>query len=317
MDCVLLGTGGMMPTPERLLTSLAVRLEGKLYVFDAGEGAQIGLKRSHLGVRGLDTIAVTHLHADHVLGLPGILMLRAQMENPEPLTVLGPPGLEEFLRQMQQNLGYYLGYPLRVVEWSESGPREAYRDQRVRIFWEPLKHTRFCLGYRMEELERPGRFIKGKALALGVPEGPLWGQLQKGREVKLESGGTVTPGQVLGPARRGRHLAFVVDTRPCKPLYRLCEGVDLAVMEGMFMPEHADQAEAKGHLTVREAARIARRAGAARAVLVHLSPRYGNDQLEDLDAVAAEEFSQARVGRELEVHTVTLTEVDARDGEKG
>jgi ribonuclease Z len=304
LDCILLGTGGMMPLPDRLLTALAVRLDGRITLFDAGEGAQLGWKRAQLGLRGFNLLAVTHLHADHCLGVPGLLMLRAQMPDPEPFTVIGPPGIKAFIEETRKALGFHLNYPLQFIEWSDTGGSLAHQDERMRLFWEPLKHTQFCLGYRLEERERPGKFNPGRAVQLGIPKGPLWGALQTGQEVVLEGGKTIRPDQVLGPSRRGRHLAYVVDTRPAKALYKLCQDVDVAFIEGMFLPEDAEHAIAKGHLTVVEAAKLARRAGVKQAVLVHISPRYNDEDLARLEDKAQEVFEKAVVGRDLALYSV-------------
>jgi ribonuclease Z len=304
MDCILLGTGGMMPMPHRLLASLAVRLEGQLYLFDAGEGTQLGWKKAQLGLRGFKMLAVTHLHADHCLGIPGLLMLRAQMDDPEPLTVVGPPGISSFLAETQKALGFYLNYPLHFVEWSDAAEILAYKDDRVCVFWQPLKHSQFCLGYRIEEHERPGKFNPGRAVQLGIPKGPLWGRLQTGQEIILETGVTIRPDQVLGPARRGRRLAYVVDTRPTKAIYSLCKNVDIAFMDGMFAPEDVEHASAKGHLTVVEAAKIARRAEVRQAILIHISPRYDDEELTRLEGKAKAVFDKALVGRDLDIYSV-------------
>jgi ribonuclease Z len=297
----------MMPMSYRMLTSLAVRLNGQLYLFDAGEGTQINWKRARLGVRGLKLIAVTHLHADHCLGIPGMIMLRAQMENPDPLTILGPPGTREFLSQSQRTLEYHVNFPLHIIEWASDNSGLAYQDDQARILWQPVKHTRFCLGYRFEELDRPGKFDSARARALGVPMGPLWGKLQKGESVNTPEK-SVQPSEVLGPARRGRHIAFVVDTRPAPGVYSLCEKADLAFLEGMFLIEHSEHADVKGHMTVVEAARIARKSGAARAVLVHISPRYENSEIGKLEDEARKEFNSVRIGRDLDTFEVSLPE---------
>lgn len=297
----------MMPMPGRYLASMAVRMDGRLYLFDAGEGTQLAWKTCRIGLRGLSVVAVTHLHADHCLGIPGLMMLKAQLDDPEPLTVMGPLGIREFILENHRILDFHLNYPLEFIEWSADAPDwKAYEDDRLRIFWEPLEHTRFCLGYRVEELERPGRFLPDTADGLGIPEGPLRGRLQRGESVTLPSGTVVAPRQVAGPPRRGRHLAYVVDTRPTSAIDRLCQGADLAFIEGMFLPEHAEQARAKGHLTVVEAARAARKAGARRAVLIHISPRYGEEDLDRLERAAREHFQDAVVGRDLQVYSVPL-----------
>lgn len=304
LQCFLLGTGGMMPMPDRMLVALAVRLAGSLYLFDAGEGAQISWKRLHLGFRGFEVLALSHLHADHCLGVPGMMMLRAQMESPGPLTVLGPPGTSSFLEDLQSNLDFHLNYPVVVREWKPGTGSTAYGDQRVRILWQPMKHTRFCLGYRIEEHERPGRFDPLAARALGVPEGPFWGLLQKGRTVWNESGKPILPEQVLGPPRRGRAVAYVVDTLPNPNIYDLCRKTDLAFIEGMFLAEDTEHARAKGHLTVDEGARAGLEAGARLTVLIHLSPRYNAREIHRLDSAVSRYGPRVRVGRDLDVYSV-------------
>lgn len=294
--------------PYRLLTSLAVRFDGRIYMFDAGEGTQLGLKRTKIGIRGLGVLAVSHLHADHCLGIPGIMMLKAQIQDPEPLTILGPPGIKRFIQQAHENLNFYVNFSINFVEWSAEAEEIAYEDNRVRIIWHPLEHSRFCLGYRLEELERPGKFKPHLAASLGIPKSSLWGKLQQGQSVTLDDGRQVTPEQVLGEPRRGRHVAFVVDTKPAKSIYRLCQGSDIAFIEGMFLPEDAEQADTKGHLTVDDAARIAGRAGVRRAVLVHISPRYSNDDLSLLAAAAKTRFDGAEMGEDFRVYQVPYPE---------
>ena len=309
MDCVLLGSGGMMPMPYRALTSLAVRLEGWLYLFDAGEGCQINLKKAKLGIKPLRVLAISHLHGDHCLGVPGLLMMRAQVPDPGPLTILGPPGIERFVEHLHEILAFYIPYPVSFCEWNEGSPEVAYEDEEVRILWGPLKHTAPCLGYRLEEHPRPGKFNPAKAKELGVPAGPLWGRLQRGETIKLENGATVSGDQVLGPPRPGRKVCYAVDTQPNKTLYRLCKDVDLAFLDGMFLPEHQEEADSKGHMTVGDAARVAARAGARRAVLVHISPRYTEKDMPTFAEAAHQRFEQAEIGEDLRQFTVPYNDV--------
>jgi ribonuclease Z len=299
MECTLLGSGGMMPMPGRSLTSVAVRLQGQVYLFDAGEGCQINLKRTKLGIKSLRVVAVSHLHADHCLGIPGLMMMRAQVPDAGPLTILGPPGIERFIRQVHESLAFFLDYPLSFLEWNEGRAEVAYEDNLVRILWGPLKHTTLCLGYRLEEHPRPGKFNTEAARALGIPSGPLWGKLQRGETVTLDHGDTLSPDLVLGPPRPGRKICYAVDTRPNKTLYRLCQDVDLAFLDGMFLPEHQEEAEAKGHMAVDDAARVAARAGARSAVLVHISPRYTEEDMGKFADAAKERFKNAVIGTDL------------------
>jgi ribonuclease Z len=302
----------MMPMPQRRLTSVAVRTGGEIYLFDCGEGTQVPYKTLHLGLRPLRLIAVSHLHADHCLGLPGLLMLRAQMPDPEPLSVVGPPGLERFIRHLRQDLAMYINYEIRITEWAASATTLAYEDEKIRLAWEPVAHSVFCLGYRLEEHPRPGRFDTAAAEALGIPFGPLRGRLQRGEAVVLPSGEAVRPEQVLGPTRPGRRIAFITDTTLTPALERLLHQVDLAFLEGMFLPEHLDEALAKKHLTVDQATDAATRAGAGRVILLHLSPRYEVKEEGRFDAVAAEHHPRARVGREGEVIELPLPEQGAQ-----
>jgi ribonuclease Z len=305
MDAVLLGTGGMMPMPERLTTSSLVRREGRMLLFDAGEGIQLALKRGGLGIRSLDAIAISHLHADHVLGVPGILMFRAQADDPGPLAIVGPPGIERFVRHTLEDLRYRLNFELSFVEWSEGAPR-ALAWNGCSLSWEPLDHSAFCLGYRLEEAERPGKFDPEAAARLGVPAGPLFGRLQAGEDVTLSDGRVVKPSDVLGPPRRGRVLSFATDTRPCPGLVNTLRGADLAFAEGMFALRHAAEAVEKKHMTALESATIAAEAGVSRLVLVHISPRYRLDEEPLLAEEASAAFPGVEVGRALATYAVPL-----------
>jgi len=298
-----------MPMPYRALASVAVRLEGQIYLFDAGEGCQVNLKKTKLGIKPLRVLAVSHLHGDHCLGVPGLLMMRAQVTDPGPLTILGPPGIQRFVEGLREVLAFYVNYSISFCEWNEGIPEIAYQDEQVRILWGPLKHTTLCLGYRLEEHPRPGKFNPSKAKTLSIPSGPLWGMLQQGHTVKLANGMNVSPDQVLGPPRPGRKICYAVDTQPNKTLYRLCQNVDLAFLDGMFLPEHQEEADAKGHMTVDDAARVASRAGALRAVLIHISPRYTEEDMERFVEAARQRFERVEMGADLQSFTIPYREV--------
>jgi len=298
-----------MPMPYRALASVAVRLEGQIYLFDAGEGCQVNLKKTKLGIKPLRVLAVSHLHGDHCLGVPGLLMMRAQVTDPGPLTILGPPGIQRFVEGLREVLAFYVNYSISFCEWNEGIPEIAYQDEQVRILWGPLKHTTLCLGYRLEEHPRPGKFNPSKAKTLSIPSGPLWGMLQQGHTVKLADGMNVSPDQVLGPPRPGRKICYAVDTQPNKTLYRLCQNVDLAFLDGMFLPEHQEEADAKGHMTVDDAARVASRAGALRAVLIHISPRYTEEDMERFVEAARQRFERVEMGADLQSFTIPYREV--------
>ena len=304
MDCLLVGTGGMMPLPDRYLNALFVRVEGVGYLFDCGEATQIAMKAWRTGFRALTLLAVTHLHGDHVLGVPGVLMCRTHSEASEPLTILGPTGIRRFIENTMTDLRYRVGFPLRFIEVDVDSlvaakePAEIYRDERCRVLGLPLAHGTPCLGYRLEEHPRPGKFNPARARELGIPEGPLWGKLQQGNPVTTAEGSAVEPSDVLGPPRRGRVCVLATDTVPSKNVYRLADSADLAFLEGMFLERDFDKSEDKAHMTVAKAARIGREKGARRTILVHLSPRYTRDDLPELDAEARAENPTAEIGRD-------------------
>ncbi len=292
--------------PLRLTTSVLVRLQGRMLMFDAGEGIQIALKRGSLGIQGLDAVAISHLHADHVLGLPGIMMFRAQNDDPGPLTIVGPPGIGRFVRHTLEDLRYHVNFQLNFVEWSERAGRCAWTWNGVKLNWEPLSHSTFCLGFRLEEPERPGKFYPDRAAALGVPSGPLFGKLQVGEAVTTPEGREVQPSEVLGQSRRGRIIAYATDTRPCSGLESLITGTDLAFVEGMFASKHEKEAAEKKHMTAKQAAQIAAKVGVKKLVLVHISPRYTREDERTIEEEARTCFEGAEVAKPLAVYPVPL-----------
>lgn len=302
-----------MPMPGRPLTAVAVRTGGAVYLLDCGEGTQVPYKAQHVGMRALRMVALTHLHADHCLGLPGLLMLRSQMEDASPLTIVGPAGIERFTRNVIRDLACRITFRLDFVELDPRASPDtkapmpvAYRDDLVTLRWLPLRHSVFCVGYRVEEHERPGKFSIEAAQKLEIPPGPLFGRLQAGEAVTLPGGRTIEPTQVLGPPRCGRRVSFCTDTAPCKNLYRVLADVDLAFLEGMFLPEHAAEAAQKRHLAVNDSARIAGRSGARETILVHLSPRYDNRQARQVDEVAHSIAPNVRRGHDGERFEIKL-----------
>ncbi|MFQ3620594.1 MAG: ribonuclease Z, partial [Spirochaetales bacterium] len=213
LEVFILGTGGMMPLPHRYLTSVLLRREGELFLLDCGEGTQVSLRSLNLRWKKITAILISHTHADHITGLPGILMLSSQVEREEPLYIIGPPKIKEYVEMSRRVLDMYINYEIVVQEIEEYHKSQVVfeaQDFRLRSF--PLKHTKPCVGYTLEEYPRPGIFHPEQALALGVPRGPLWSRLQEGEAVILADQRTVTPEQVLGPPRKGRKVSYVTDT---------------------------------------------------------------------------------------------------------
>jgi ribonuclease Z len=298
LEAFVLGTGGMMPLPGRSLTSVLLRREGELFLFDCGEGTQIGLRRLNLRWKKITSIFISHTHADHVTGLPGILMLSSQVDRDDPLTIYGPPKIREFVEAMRRTLDMYINYDI-VVKEVEGGATILKADDYV-IRTHPLSHTKQCVAYCLEENVRPGIFFPDKAAALGVPRGPMWSQLQDGQAVRLDNGSEVSPADVLGSPRKGRKFCFATDTVAAPGLADFARGADLFICEGMFAEELAETAAEKKHLTAAQAARIGRDAGVKSLGLIHYSPRYADRELKTLLAEAREVFPQSFLTRDLQ-----------------
>ena len=296
MEAFILGCGGMMPLPYRHLTAVLLRREGDLFLFDCGEGTQVSLRRLNLKWKKIDAIFISHTHADHVTGLPGILMLNAQVDRTEPLYIYGPPKIKEYVETSRKVLDMYINYPIVVKEIEAPCVVHSGKDFYIRAF--PLDHTKICVGYTLEELDRPGEFNPDKARELGVPVGPLWAQLQQGFEVQATDGSIVKPEQVLGEKRSGRKFSFVTDALYKKTIAEEVRGSDVRVCEGLFENELIDQAKEKKHMTAAQAATIARDADVRRMCMIHYSPRYTDRELDKLLQEAKEIWSKAELSRD-------------------
>jgi len=276
LDVVFLGTAGSMPTARRAPSATLIRRGGERLLIDCGEGTQRQLLRSDLGLVDLQEIFLTHFHADHFLGLPGMLKTFALRGRELPLTLFGPRGLEELLQQLRRIFGR-LTFEVDVVELSQDAvlPRDGYE---LRTF--PARHGRDAIGYGLIEEARPGRFDVETADALGVPAGRERGALQNGESVALADGRVITPEQVLGDARPGRKIVLTGDTAPSDLVVDAAYGADLLVHEATFCDDEADRAQETEHSTALEAARVAKDANVRLLALTHSSSRYSGGDLE-------------------------------------
>ena len=280
LEAFILGCGGMMPLPNRHLTSVLLRREGELFLFDCGEGTQVSLRRLNLRWKKISVIFISHTHADHVTGLPGLLMLSSQVDRDDPLYIIGPPRITEFIEASRRVLDMYINYEIVIREITEAGVVYEGEGFHVRAF--PLRHTKPCYGYVLEEDKRPGEFHPEKAEALGVKRGPLWAELQSGKTVKAEDGSDVSPDQVLGRTRTGRKFSFVTDTLAFPEIAREASISDLFICEGMFEKALEESAREKKHMTSEQAARIALEAKVKKLALIHYSPRYAEPELKQV-----------------------------------
>ncbi len=286
-----------MPLPRRHLTSVLLRREGDLYLFDCGEATQVSLKKLNLRWKNISTIFISHTHADHVTGLPGMLMLSSQVDRTEPLYIIGPPKIKEFVETSIKVLDMYINYEIIVKEITEPGIVMQGDNFKVEAF--QLDHTKPCFGYKLTEDPRPGIFHPEKAKELGIPMGSMWSDLQHGQTIKLADGMSVTPDMVLGEKRKGRKFSFVTDTLAIPSIAEEVKDSDLFICEGMFEDELADSAHEKKHMTAVEAANLAKKAGGVKEMgLIHYSPRYTDKELTVLLDQAKEVFPDTFLTRD-------------------
>lgn len=286
LEVALVGTGGMMPLPNRWLSSVLIRYQGHLVLFDCGEGTQISLRSLGWGIKDIDLILISHLHGDHVTGLPGLLLTQGNSGRTEPLRIVGPPGLETVLTGLM-SVARYLPF---AVECRELTSDDRLQLDELTVSATEAEHHVPCLAYRLD-LPRSPRFLPERARKLGVPL-RNWKRLQRGEPVDM-----VSPSDVLGPPRRGLAIGLVTDTRPTDALARHISDVDLLVCEATFgSDEDQPRAVERKHMTFREAAQLAKRGAARQLVLTHFSPSLVEP--EAFSTNAAEVFPMTTVGRD-------------------
>jgi ribonuclease Z len=308
MRVIPLGTSSGKPTLRRNVSALAVAREGEWQLFDCGEASQSQIARAGLNPSRLSSVFITHLHGDHFNGIAGLLSTMGLDRRTRGLVLAGPRGMNEYLETLARLKILFVNFPLDVREYgppsgaNSNGVIDVYEAAEYTVTSLPLDHRIFALGYRVEERPRPGRFNLERARELGVPEGPLFGRLQSGHDVQLSDGRVVRPLDVLGPARTGKAVAYCTDTRPCRNAVELARGVDLLIHEATFTDEMTEEARDFGHSTARQAALIAREAGAKRLLITHFSTRYPDPRplLEEArevfpDTIMAEDLVEVEV----------------------
>jgi ribonuclease Z len=273
---VFLGTSSGRPTPRRSLSAVYLQYAGDSILFDCGEGTQLQMLRAGTRSSRLVAIAISHFHGDHINGLPGFIGTMGLSGHEDPLRVVGPRGIEKYFMTLRELGILRPQFPIDIVH-NEVGV--VIEDAAYTVETVKTDHRITTHGYIFRERDLPGRFDLERARALGVPAGPLFGQLQRGASVKLADGRTIESAEVMGPTRRGRSVAYVPDTRPSKRVVEQVRGVDVLIHEATYTQEFADQAIDRKHSTSVEAARVALEAGVGRLVLTHISPKLGNGKL--------------------------------------
>ena len=301
LDIVFLGTAGSAPSPSRGVSATLIRRGGERILLDCGEGTQRQLLRSSVGLVDVDAIAFTHFHGDHLLGLPGLLKTYALRNRERALDLYGPEGLRAVLRVLEPLVGR-LPFPLRVreLEPGDHVPGDGYA-----LEVSGVAHRAPALAWALVEESRPGRFDVARARTLGVPEGPLYGMLQRGEPVTLEDGRAIDPAQVVGEGRAGRRIVFSGDTRPCDSLRAAATGADVLVHEATFVGDERERARETGHSTAAEAAELAAEVGVDLLALTHLGARA---QVRLVKAEARELHPNTVVPRDFDTIDVPLPE---------
>ncbi|WP_217915756.1 ribonuclease Z [Miltoncostaea marina] len=304
LSVTFIGTAASVPTAARGVAATLVARGGERWLVDCGEGTQRQLLRAGIGLVDVDLILLTHMHADHVLGLPGLLKTYGLRGRDRPLHLVGPAGLDRLMEVLRPVVGRLpFDVVLEEIERGDSDP--AWEGDGYRIDPVPTRHSVASLGYALVEAERPGSFDVAAATALGVAPGPDFGVLQRGGEVTAAGGRTVRPADVLGPPRAGRTVVITGDTEPCDAVLEASRGAALLVHEATFLHADRDRARETRHTTAREAAELAREADVALLALTHLSSRYAP---RDLRAEATAAFARTVVPRDFDAVEVPLPE---------
>src|SRR6266540_226563 len=301
LDLVFLGTAGSMPSAQRNPAALLVRRGGDRLLFDCGEGTQRQLLRSTVGLVELQQIFITHFHADHVLGLPGMFKTFALRGRELPLEVYGPRGLVDLLGSLKRVVGK-LSYEVKV---NELEPGDVVERDGYRLATFAVAHAVSSLGWALIEATRAGRFDVERADMLGIPNGPERGALQRGEAVTLPDGRSVAPDDVLGPPRPGRKIVMTGDTAPSEQIVEAAWGADVLVTEATFSEEERERAQETRHQTAAQAAELARRANVGLLALTHLSSRYFG---QEIAREAREIFPETVVPRDFDLVEVPFAE---------
>jgi len=269
---VFLGTAGSVPTPKRSLPAILIQRKAEQLMFDCGEGVQRQMIKAKTGFHKKMKVFISHMHGDHVLGLPGLMQTMALLDRERKLDVYGPSGIRRFIEAIKETVQFVLTFPVEIHEIEEGGIVCEEQEYTVQAVW--ANHVIPSLAYALVEKPRPGKFYPEKAKALGVPEGPLWSKLQKAQRVKLSDGQVIKPEQVVGPPRPGRKIVYTGDTRPFKEFVKFSAVADLVIHDATLDDELAERADEDGHSTPNQAARNAKKAKVKQLILTHISARY-------------------------------------------
>ena len=288
-----------MPTLTRGLSSTALVREGDVFLFDCGEGTQLQLMRSSVKRSRIHSIFIGHLHGDHLYGIAGLLSTLHLDGRETPLNVFGPDGLRTFLNAAFRTSDLQFEFKLTLKEFPRGFRGRVLDEEEYYVEALPLDHSIFCLGWRFQEKDKPGIFNLEKAEELGIPRGPLYGQLQHGEKVTLPGGRVITPDMVLGPPRPGESVVYCLDTQFSERSIQLADKCTALIHETTFGADAINLARERKHSTMEDAARVAKEAGAHSLIATHFSTRYDGRQISEIADDAREKFESITIGRDL------------------
>jgi ribonuclease Z len=274
---IFLGTAGSVPTPTRSLPAVLIKRQNYQLMFDCGESVQRQMAKAKVGFHKNTKIFISHMHGDHVLGLPGLLQTMALMDRQKKLEIYGPEGIKQFLECIRETLQFGLTFPVEIHEIYSAGI--VYEEKEYVVEAAKSNHVVTSLAYAFVEKPRPGKFYPEKARALGVPEGELWSKLQHGDKITLPNGQVISPDDVMGALRQGRKIVYTGDTRPFKGFAKFAADADLVIHDSTLDDMLGEKAELDGHSTPSQAAKEAKKAKAKKLVLTHISARYPDARL--------------------------------------
>ncbi len=302
LQVIFLGTAGSIPTKNRSLPAIAIRRKGELIFFDCGEGVQRQMVKASLGFNRKMKVFITHMHGDHILGLPGLVQTMSLLGRTKKLEVYGPGGLQAFIQAIEKTVQFTLTFPLETLEIKNDGIVCAEKEYNIHAA--EADHSVPAFAYSLIEKPRPGKFYPEKAQALVVPEGKLWSKLQHGSVIKLPNGRIVKPQEVVGPLRPGRKVVYTGDSRSSECLVKLAKNADLLIHDCTFDDELSERAEEDGHSTPRQATKTAKQAAVKQLILTHISARYKTPDL--LLEQARKAFSNVDVAKDFMKITLPL-----------
>lgn len=313
MQIQFLGTGAGMPSKERNTSALVLKLleeRGTVWLFDCGEATQHQILHTTIRPRKIEKIFITHLHGDHIFGLPGLLSSRSFLGGETTLTLYGPNGLKEWIQFSLKISNTHITYPIEFVEVQEG---VIFEDEQFKVTAMELEHVIQCFGYRIEQKPLPGELLIDKARELGVPKGPLLGKLKNGEDITLENGETIYSKEVTSSPKKGFVVTILGDTRLCENSKVLSRNADIVVHESTFDHSTTEHAASYGHSTNMEAAKIAKDAGAHYLILNHISARFLSSDLLKLISDAKETFPNLYIANDFDQFSWknnVLTKVD-------